>query len=177
MPGYTCKIVIEDTHPPVWRRVIIPDQITFFELHKIIQILFDWDDAHLHGFHIPSDDIVIDDEGGFDPWGNHYNDFDTNIDFFFKNYKWIRYIYDFGDDWRHKINIEKYESDYEERSPKLVKYKGDNFMEDSGGVWNWEMNEEVSPFDREFVESQFRQMVFQSINKKMRSKYSTNRIR
>lgn len=30
MPGYTCKIVIEDTHPPVWRRVIIPDQITFF---------------------------------------------------------------------------------------------------------------------------------------------------
>lgn len=83
MPGYTCKIVIEDTHPPVWRRVIVPDQITFFELHKIIQILFDWDDAHLHGFHIPSDDIVIDDEGGFDPWGNHYNDFDTNIDFFF----------------------------------------------------------------------------------------------
>ena len=53
-------------------------------MHKIIQILFDWDDAHLHGFHIPSDDIVIDDEGGFDPWGNHYNDFDTNIDFFFK---------------------------------------------------------------------------------------------
>lgn len=89
MPGYTCKIVIEDTHPPVWRRVIIPDQITFFELHKIIQILFDWDDVHLHGFHIPSDDIVIDDEGGFDLWGNHYNDFDTNIDFFFKNYKWI----------------------------------------------------------------------------------------
>ena len=69
MPGYTCKIVIEDTHPPVWRRVIIPDQITFFELHKIIQILFDWDDVHLHGFHIPSDDIVIDDEGGFDLWG------------------------------------------------------------------------------------------------------------
>ena len=89
-----------------------------------------------------------------------YNDFDTNIDFFFKNYKWIRYIYDFGDDWRHKINIEKYELDYKERYPKLVKYKGDNFMEDSGGVWNWEMNEEVYPFDREFVESQFRQMVF-----------------
>ena len=54
----------------------------------------------------------------------------------------------------------KYELDYKERYPKLVKYKGDNFMEDSGGVWNWEMNEEVYPFDREFVESQFRQMVF-----------------
>ncbi len=96
----------------------------YFELHKIIQILFDWDDVHLHGFHIPSDDIVIDDEGGFDLWGNHYNDFDTIFDFFFKNYKWIRYIYDFGDEWRHKINI-GIELDYKERYPKLVKYKGD----------------------------------------------------
>ena len=29
MAGYICKIVIEDTHPPVWRRVVIPDKITF----------------------------------------------------------------------------------------------------------------------------------------------------
>lgn len=40
MAGYICKIVIEDTHPPVWRRVLIPDKITFKELHEIIQRLF-----------------------------------------------------------------------------------------------------------------------------------------
>lgn len=63
MAGYICKIVIEDTHHPVWRRVVIPDKITFFELHQIIQTVFQWEDVHLHDFRIPSDDIVINDEG------------------------------------------------------------------------------------------------------------------
>lgn len=62
MAGYICKIVIEDTHPPVWRRVVIPERITFAELHEIIQILFGWDDAHLHDFQIPADRIYIDSE-------------------------------------------------------------------------------------------------------------------
>lgn len=47
MAGYICKIVMENTHPPVWRRVLIPDKITFEELHEIIQILFGWDNEHL----------------------------------------------------------------------------------------------------------------------------------
>lgn len=50
MAGYICKIIIEDTHPPVWRRVVIPDKITFAELHEIIQVLFGWEDEHLHEF-------------------------------------------------------------------------------------------------------------------------------
>lgn len=36
MAGYICKIAMEDTHPPVWRRVVIPDKITFVELHDIV---------------------------------------------------------------------------------------------------------------------------------------------
>ena len=151
MAGYICKIVIEDTHPPVWRRVVIPDKITFFELHQIIQTVFQWEDVHLHDFRIPSDDIVINDEGE-DGWGYNYGEFDTTIDYFFENYKWIRYTYDFGDDWRHRINIEKYDPEYKERCPKLLKYKGDNFMEDSGGIWAGEMEDSRYPFDKEFVE-------------------------
>ena len=144
MAGYICKIVIEDTHPPVWRRVVIPDKITFFELHQIIQTVFQWEDVHLHDFRIPSDDIVINDEGE-DGQGYNYGEFDTTIDYFFENYKWIRYTYDFGDDWRHRINIEKYDPEYKERCPKLLKYKGDNFMEDSGGMWLEEMEDSCYP--------------------------------
>ena len=104
MAGYICKIVIEDTHPPVWRRVIVPDRITFFELHKIIQTVFQWDGSHLHDFRIPSDNIVIEDQEGFDTWEDSFKEDETNIDLFFQCYKWIRYTYDFGDDWRHRIN-------------------------------------------------------------------------
>ena len=85
MAGYVCKIVIEDSHPQIWRRVIIPDKVTFFDVHRIIQILFGWEDMHLH------------------EW---YDEKLVAIDEFFNNYKWIRYTYDFGYDWRHKINIE-----------------------------------------------------------------------
>ena len=63
MAGYICKIVIEDPQPPVRSRLIIPEKITFYELHQIIQTVFQWEDVHLHDFRIPSDDIVINDEG------------------------------------------------------------------------------------------------------------------
>ena len=149
MAGYICKIVIEDTHPPVWRRVIIPDKITFEELHEIIQILFGWDGYHLHEFQTAGDDIYIGDDE--ESWHCQYNEQATLIDPFFRNYKWIRYTYDFGDNWRHKINIEKTDPDYTERSVVLLKYKGDNFEEDSGGIWGAD-DEERKPFDPVSVE-------------------------
>lgn len=32
---------------------------------------------------------------------------DTDVDDFLMESRWIRYTYDFGDDWRHKIVYEK----------------------------------------------------------------------
>lgn len=96
MAGYICKIVIEDTHPPVWRRVVVPDKITFEELHEIIQVLFGWENEHLHEFQISSDyNITIGTEGAYR--GDFYDEEETLIDSYFRNYKWIRYVYDFGD--------------------------------------------------------------------------------
>ncbi len=150
MAGYVCKIVMENTHPPVWRRVIVPEKITFGELHEIIQILFDWQEMHLHAFEIPADHICIDNEG--DTWGEHYDETVTLIDSFFKNYKWIRYTYDFGDDWRHRINIEKIDETYQERYVTLLKAKGDNFVEDSGGIWGYDEDAYRNPFQKQEVE-------------------------
>lgn len=31
MAGHVLKIMLEDTHPPVWRRIIVPERITFEE--------------------------------------------------------------------------------------------------------------------------------------------------
>lgn len=105
MAGYICKIVIENTHPPVWRRVIVPERITFEELHEIIQTLFSWGNEHHHEFEVPGDRIYISDRD--DIWADYYNETKTLIDAFFKNYKWLHYTYDFGDNWRYRINIEK----------------------------------------------------------------------
>ena len=37
MAGYILKIMLEGTHPPVWRRVLVPEKITFADLHQVIQ--------------------------------------------------------------------------------------------------------------------------------------------
>lgn len=153
MVGYVCKIVMEDTHPPVWRRVVVPERITFREMHEIIQILFGWEDMHLHGFEIPADHICIDEEEDF--WGDHYTESETLIDSFFKNYKWVRYTYDFGDDWRHRINIERIDEEYSERYATLLKAKGDNFIEDCGGRWETDDDTRM-PFDWADVEQQLK---------------------
>ena len=63
----------------------------------------------MHDFRIPSDDILIEQDTGEDNLWNYggYKENETLVDPFFRKYKWIRYTYDFGDDWRHKIMIEK----------------------------------------------------------------------
>lgn len=166
MAGYICKIVIEDTHPPVWRRVIIPERITFQELHEIIQILFGWEDMHLHEFMIPSDRISISSKAS-ELEGDFFEE-KTLVDSFFKKYKWIRYIYDFGDDWKHRINIEKIDEGYEGRNAVLIKVKGDNFLEDSGGIHGineYEYGDNRDTFDKDYVEKELKNLTFSLHNK------------
>ena len=81
----------------VWRRVVIPERISFSELHLVIQCLFDWEDCHLHSFSIPSEDIFIDEEESSGFWNVHYPEATTLVDRFFPDYKWIRYTYNFRD--------------------------------------------------------------------------------
>lgn len=170
MAGLVLKIVIEDTHPPVWRRIIIPEKITFADLHEMIQIVFGWEDEHLHEFRIPSKSICIDNnEEAWDRY--HYMEEETPVDDFLMNHKWVRYTYDFGDEWRHKIIYEKTDETYGERYATLLKFKGDNFMEDSGGVWE-EDEEEIGNrvyFDRAIVADELKGLTCPVCNKQVES--------
>ena len=135
MAGYILKIVMENTSPPMWRRVIIPEEITFYDLHIIIQKVFGWGNEHLHDFSVPSKNIEIASQEIYGGGTYNFEEENTAVDEFLMYNKWIRYTYDFGDDWRHKITMEKIDHDYVERYAKVLKYKGDNFLEDSGGIY------------------------------------------
>lgn len=152
MKVYQIKIVIEGSKPPVWRRILIPDRITFYQLHCIIQVAFGWEDEHLHDFTLPAFDIRITDESD-NSYGGNEGDLaeDTGIDEFMQEGSWFRYTYDYGDDWRHKIAVEKVIEGYDKRYPQITKYKGGNFKEDSGGIYGYweETDEESSCADRD----------------------------
>lgn len=38
--------------PMIWRRVVVPSELTLYGLHRVLQIAFGWEDYHLHAFHV-----------------------------------------------------------------------------------------------------------------------------
>jgi len=44
---YQLKITLREIEPPIWRRVLVLSDITFYKLHKTIQAAFGWQDYHL----------------------------------------------------------------------------------------------------------------------------------
>lgn len=142
---YEIKVSIRDTHPPVWRRLQIPEGITFHELNAIIQLAFDWCGYHAYDFEVGA---TLHEEGIFielpeldNGWFSHEirNSKKERIDKYFKEYKKMKYTYDFGDNWIHDITIEKtVETDIKLKSPICIKAKMADLPEDCGGPWGYE---------------------------------------
>jgi len=47
---FQIRITLNDTKPPIWRRVAVMSNITLGQLHEVIQIVMGWTDSHLHQF-------------------------------------------------------------------------------------------------------------------------------
>ncbi len=47
---YQIKVTLNDTRPPIWRRIQVPADTTLRKLHDILQIVMGWTDSHLHQF-------------------------------------------------------------------------------------------------------------------------------
>ena len=158
------KIQIRDIKkPPVWRRIVIPGNFTFHDLHNTIQSAFGWWDEHLYQFQrYPFDggwclkDIDEDD----DNWGERPEDArETNVATFIQHMgleKFV-YVYDFGDSWVHDITVEQIDHDANLDHPVCLAGKGACPPEDCGGPWGYEelkeeMNkDEINEFDLEEV--------------------------
>lgn len=158
------KIQIRDIKkPPVWRRIVIPGNFTFHDLHNTIQSAFGWWDEHLYQFQrYPFDggwclkDIDEDD----DNWGERPEDArETDVATFIQHMgleKFV-YVYDFGDSWVHDITVEQIDHDADLDHPVCLAGKGACPPEDCGGPWGYEelkeeMNkDEINEFDLEEV--------------------------
>ncbi|MBN1428450.1 MAG: plasmid pRiA4b ORF-3 family protein [Anaerolineae bacterium] len=56
---YQIKLTLLGSEPPIWRRLKVPGDSTFEELHGIIQVSFEWENAHLHQFVLGDKDDPI----------------------------------------------------------------------------------------------------------------------
>jgi hypothetical protein len=94
---YQIKVTLNDSRPPIWRRILVPDSISLHGLHTILQIVMGWTNSHLHQF-------IIDDEYYGEDLKNEKR-YRLNQFVERKGIKFI-YEYDFGDGWEHTVHVE-----------------------------------------------------------------------
>ena len=49
---YQLKVTLNGSSSPIWRRILVPENVTLYQLHTILQIAMGWTDSHLHQFMI-----------------------------------------------------------------------------------------------------------------------------
>ncbi|WP_416828901.1 plasmid pRiA4b ORF-3 family protein [Ectobacillus polymachus] len=166
MKAYQIKIELIESRPLIWRRVIIPADVTFRRLHDTIQFSMDWRDYHLYEFDFPQEKLrITNDEESYeeykfysvkykrkkptkkaDPHGIITRIIETTIrqpqtikiDKYLEKDKNFEYVYDFGDYWRHRIELEKVIDDYEFGYPQILEGEGACPPEDVGGIGGYE---------------------------------------
>lgn len=103
--SYQLHIQLCDTKPAVWRRLVVADNTSLAQLHQTIQAAMGWDNRHRYAFEIA---------------GQHYGlpnaDWPEDPTMDARRYTVgqllqgaavaVRYLYDFGDGWLHRIKLE-----------------------------------------------------------------------
>ena len=131
------EVTIEGSKPRVWRRFLIDETATFLDLHRALQVCFGWTDNHLWEFRTFNGRQAV---AGIETPGAHDGEEtpaaeDKTLSDFFGIVKRCLYIYDFGDDWRHRIELRRrVPRDGASNERKLLAGRGATPIEDCGGI-------------------------------------------
>jgi hypothetical protein len=154
---YQLKVTLTGSKPPIWRRILVPSDITLGRLHDVLQIAMGWTDSHLHQFEHEGRPYGVPEPGwDFEPVSDEQR---ARLDRLLRGEKdWLRYEYDFGDGWVHRVTLEKTLS-FDDRLtlPRCIKGKGACPPEDIGGIWGYyaalqAYNDPQHPEHREYRE-------------------------
>jgi hypothetical protein len=131
--AYELKVTLLEIEPPIWRRLRVPGTMPLCCFHDALQIALGWTNSHLHQFE--KDETIWSDP----EW---YEDDDIEaIDESLAPLNRVltaegdrlNYQYDFGDDWRHEIVLERIVED-NVRHPVCLAGERSCPPEDVGGV-------------------------------------------
>lgn len=131
---------------PVWRRIVVPANFTFWAFHVAIQDAMGWQDKHLHEFKISnprtgdSFRFGIPDDSAFHGTKEVLPGWDHMIaEHFRPDLGPALYCYDFGDGWQHEVYLETTLSDFAPGDfPTCLEGSGLCPKEDCGGPFAWE---------------------------------------
>ena len=105
---FQIKVTLRGVRPPVWRRLRVPSNLTFGQLHQILQIAMGWTNSHMHQFCVGRQCIGVPDPD--DLWGTPtISERKVRLEQIAGATSRFTYEYDFGDGWTHDIVIERAE--------------------------------------------------------------------
>lgn len=130
------KVTLENVHPTVWRRFLVPAGFTLRQLHRVLMDTMGWHDSHLHQFIVRGNYYgKTDPEFGLARRDERLHNLEHVLALGVRSF---RYEYDFGDGWMHRIAIEKVEeADGRPLKPVCLAGKRACPPEDSGGPWGY----------------------------------------
>lgn len=136
---YQLKITLKGIKPPIWRRTLVPADVSLAKLHRILQMVMGWTDTHLHQFTIHGQDYGEPDPD-FIGFGNRTkSEKAAKLMNVAGEGDRFEYWYDFGDDWRHEVVVEKIVPVSKGKTyPVCVAGKRACPPEDCGGFWGYE---------------------------------------
>ena len=139
-----------DLLTPCKRTLVVPSDLNFYQLHRILQDAFEWHDCHLHQFVLKKDSMgrpmkIIQPEFmknedwlALDEKLESIDSTTVTVREIFESQKKIDYEYDFGDGWIHTIKLKRFIPDCNTPYPHCTEAIGDAPMEDSGGPYGFD---------------------------------------
>lgn len=166
---YTLKVTLDNSKPPIWRRITVPSDLTLDVFHEVLQAAMGWTDSHLHNFAPGTDRRGSRTESILSEWDIAEGEEGTpeselRLDAVLSQPRdRLFYWYDFGDDWHHTILLEKVEPREQDDSDcACIKGRRACPPEDFGGIgiYNMMMGTAVDEDDPEhdWVEEQMAEM-------------------
>jgi hypothetical protein len=101
---YELHVELADIHPRIWRKILVPDSMKLSQLHELLQLVMGWNNSHLHSFQFGKkvfssrptelEELNMLDEGKY-----------TLERALVESAHEFVYEYDFGDSWRHLVQV------------------------------------------------------------------------
>ncbi|WP_203363642.1 plasmid pRiA4b ORF-3 family protein [Bacillus sp. REN10] len=139
MKAYIIKLTFEDVEPVVWRRVVLPADATFHRLHETIQHVtnFQSELEPYHSFGVEIGEWFVTNNEVLQSEKHVKQPSRIKIDPYLERDGSFIYDYDFGDNWRIKVELEETVDDYYFGFPTLLEGEGTAPPEDAGGPFGY----------------------------------------
>ena len=111
---YWLHVQLTGIEPPIWRTMVVPGAISLHTLHKMLQVVMGWENAHVYLFRLSINEktsVYGLPDAEWESAGMRIRDsrrtrLDATV---WAEWLQLTYEYDLGDSWMHEIRIERIE--------------------------------------------------------------------